>query len=83
MWRTAKVAAWTLEEARESLKRWLDADAAVATGQEYTIGERSLTRADAATIAQRIKFWKNEVETLEKGIANDGRFYKRIITIYQ
>ena len=53
------MAAWTLEEARESLKRWLDADAAVATGQEYTIGERSLTRADAATIAQRIKFWKN------------------------
>ena len=75
------MAAWTLEEARESLKRWLDADAAVATGQEYTIGEHSLTRADAATIAQRIKFWKNEVETLEKGIANDGRFYKRIIAL--
>ena len=75
------MAAWTLEEARESLKRWLDADAAVATGQEYRIGERSLTRADAATIAQRIKFWKNEVETLEKGLTNDGRFYKRIIAL--
>lgn len=73
--------AWTLEEARENLKRWLEADAAVATGQAYTIGERSLTRADAATIAQRIKFWKNEVETLEQGLSNGGRFCKRYIPV--
>jgi hypothetical protein len=58
---------WTLAVAREHLAAWLEADAAVATGQSYTIGSRTLTRADAARIAERIAFWRRQVEQLESG----------------
>ena len=47
----------TLDEAREHLKIWLDAEKAVATGQSYKIGTRSLTRANLSDIADRIKYW--------------------------
>lgn len=56
---------WTLEEARESLQVWLEAERAVATGAEYTIGTRRLKRADLAEIASRINFWRAEVSALE------------------
>lgn len=59
------MAEWTLEEARQHLQAWLEADIAVAQGQEYRIGGRSLTRADAARIAERIDFWRREVARLE------------------
>lgn len=60
--------AWiTLEEARSNLKLWLDAERAVASGQEYTIGNRHLKRADLEDIADRIKFWRAEVARLEAG----------------
>lgn len=60
--------AWiTIDEARENLKIWLDAERAVATGQSYKIGSRSLTRADLSEIANRVNFWRNELEKLESG----------------
>lgn len=60
------MAAWTLKEARAQLAMWLEADAAVATSQSYRIGTRQLTRADAQAILSRIKFWRAEVERLER-----------------
>ena len=57
----------TLEEAEENLRIWLEAERAVATGQSYKIGSRSLTRADLSDITQRIAFWRNEVEKLKSG----------------
>lgn len=62
------MAAWTLEEARQNLKTWLDAEMAVATGQEYTIGGRTLKRANLGLVASRVSFWKKEVEKLEAGV---------------
>jgi hypothetical protein len=60
--------AWiTIEEARENLAMWLKAEQAVATSQSYTIGGRSLTRANLADIQDRIDYWKNEIEKLESG----------------
>lgn len=59
------MAVWTLAEARAHLAAWLAADTAVASGQSYQIGSRSLTRADVARIAERIAFWRGEVERLE------------------
>lgn len=56
---------WTIEEARESLRTWLEAERAVATGAEYTIGTRRLKRADLAEIASRINFWRAEIAALE------------------
>ena len=46
----------TLDEARANLQLWLDAERAVATGQEYTIGNRHLKRADLSDITDRIRF---------------------------
>ncbi|MGN0885792.1 MAG: DUF6148 family protein [Candidatus Spyradenecus sp.] len=57
----------TIDEARESLKMWLEAEKAVATGQSYKIGSRSLTRANLADITKRIQYWRNELERLESG----------------
>lgn len=57
----------TKDEAQENLRIWLDAEKAVATGQSYKIGGRSLTRADLKDIADRIKFWRNEIAKLESG----------------
>lgn len=61
------MAGWTLEQARTHLQAFLEAEIAVATGQSYRIGSRSLTRANLSEIKERINFWKNEVERLENG----------------
>lgn len=58
---------FTVEEAREYLQLWLDAEKAVATGQSYKIGSRSLTRANLTDIAERIKFWRNELAKAQSG----------------
>jgi len=58
---------WTLAEAQAHLDAWLAADLAVASGQAYTIGSRSLTRADSASISKQVAFWHNEVIRLEAG----------------
>lgn len=60
-------APWTLEEARENLAIWLEAERAVATGQSYRIGTRSLTRANLSEITERIRFWRGEVSRLSCG----------------
>lgn len=62
------MASWvTVEEARANLQLWLEAERAVATGQAYKIGTRSLTRANLSDITERIKFWRNTVAQLESG----------------
>ena len=59
------MAEWTIYEAKEHLLAWLDADLALATGKEYTIGNRLLTRANVQEVKDRINFWRNEVARLE------------------
>lgn len=63
---------WTLDEAKENLKMWLTAERAVATGQSYRIGTRSLTRASLREITERIRFWRGEVSRLQCGINKSG-----------
>ena len=57
----------TLAQAQAQLSVWLDASLAVASGQAYTIGGRSLTRADLAKIQDSITYWNNWVVTLDGG----------------
>ena len=57
----------SIDEAKAMLQIWLDAEKAVASGQSYKIGSRSLTRASLSEIAKRITYWKNEVARLESG----------------
>jgi hypothetical protein len=62
-----------LEIARKHLEAWLSAELEVTTHQSYTIGSRSLTKADLSEIGERIKYWTNEVSRLENIEARGGR----------
>ena len=55
------------------LEAWLAAELEVTTHQSYTIGSRSLTKADLSEIGERIKYWTNEVSRLENIEARGGR----------
>lgn len=54
----------TLAQAAAQLALWLAADAAVASGQAYAMGEKSLTMANAAEIRKNIEFWNAKVQGL-------------------
>ncbi|MBN2123620.1 MAG: hypothetical protein JW821_04970 [Deltaproteobacteria bacterium] len=70
------MAEWTLAEAKEHLDAWLAADLALAGNQSYRMGEVTLTRADLATIKDRISFWMGEVERLTTGRARGPRVFR-------
>lgn len=61
------MAAITLIQAEQHLSEWMTADSAVATGQSYTIGGRSLTRANAREIRENITYWDIMVRKLTRG----------------
>lgn len=63
----------TLASAQAQLDLWLAADAAVAAGQSYSIKDRSLTRADAGEITQKIEYWNNWVQKLSRAARGRGR----------
>lgn len=63
----------TLETAKKHLDMWLEAEAAVATGQSYSIGSRTLTRANLSEIRSTIDYWNNKVAELENISNNRGR----------
>ncbi|MCX4355666.1 MAG: DUF6148 family protein [Oscillospiraceae bacterium] len=63
----------TLKEAQKHLKIWLKAESEIATSQSYTIGTRTLTRANLKEVRDQIKFWENKVAELESAAANKGR----------
>jgi hypothetical protein len=63
----------TLSIAQQRLTQYLDAEAAVLTGQEYRIADRSLKRADLAEIRRGINYWSDKVDSLSLGSAGGGR----------
>lgn len=67
---------WTLEEAQNHLRAWLDAELAISTGQRYKIGSRELVRADLSQVKERIQFWQNEVIRLERGNSRGARVFR-------
>lgn len=52
---------YTLETAQMHLNSWLAAELAISTGQSYTIGTRSLTRANLKDVREAIQFWQRQV----------------------
>ena len=54
-----------LQLAKDRLAAYYQAEMAVLTGQEYTIGSRSLKRADLAQIRSAIKELEGHVQMLE------------------
>lgn len=59
----------TLAKATAQLDLWLEADASTATGQSYTINGRTLTRANATEITNKIQYWSS-VESQLMRVAN-------------
>jgi hypothetical protein len=64
----------TLAQAEAKLTAYLAAEDAVLTGQAYTIGGRSMTRADLAQIRAGIAAWEQRVIRLtgQGGIRTRG-----------
>jgi hypothetical protein len=63
----------TLAMAESQLALWLAADQAVAAGQSYSIKDRSLSRADAGEITNKIDYWNNWVQHLSRRASGASR----------
>jgi hypothetical protein len=57
----------TLAQAEEKLALWLAAEEKVASGQEYSIGNRTLKRVNLFQIREQIKYWDATVRKLSRG----------------
>ncbi len=66
------MSAITLDQARANLAAWLQADAALAAGNQALTIEtggfrRQVTKTDAAEVRRNIAFWSAQVARLEAG----------------
>lgn len=59
---------YTLEQAQKHLDAWIAAELALSTGQEYTIGKRTLTRVNVNEVMQQIRYWQQQVD-IANGVA--------------
>lgn len=57
----------TAQEVKGELKIWYEARSAVATGQSYTIGRRTLTRASLSEINRTIADLESELDAISEG----------------
>ena len=63
----------TLEIAQKHLDAWLEAEMQVTNAQSYTIGSRTLTKANLTEIRNAIEYWQQKVTILENLKKNNGR----------
>ena len=63
----------TLETAQKHLDEWLEAELAVTNAQSYTIGSRTMTKANLAEIRKSIDYWNGKVIALENAQKRGGR----------
>ena len=61
------------ERAEKHDNAWLDAELAVSTSQSYSIGSRSLTRANLGEIRKQLDYWRKEIEKLDNLANHKGR----------
>ena len=62
-----------MEIAEKHLDEWLNAELEVTTNQSYTIGTRSLTRANLSEIRKQVEFWESKVAQLRNKRAHKSR----------
>ncbi|WP_373076108.1 DUF6148 family protein [Fusobacterium mortiferum] len=67
---------FTEEQCRRHLDMWLAAEEALAKGQSYTIGNRTITRVNASEVSKNIETWADRLERV-KG-SGSPRFVKFI-----
>lgn len=63
----------TLAQAEAQLAAWLEASIAVSKGQSYSVGGRSVTRADLPAISAQIDKWERKVQQLQGGSSGGSR----------
>ena len=68
----------SLEIARIQLDAWLAASLALATSGSYSIGGRSLTRANAYEVNMMIEKWAAEVKRLESSTGSSGLKFRGV-----
>lgn len=66
------------EAAQRHLDMWMEAEAAVSTGQSYQIEQMMLTRASLKQIRESIIFWEKKVAEAEAEAEEKGRGRNRI-----
>jgi len=59
-------------ELTEQITAWKAALLAVSTGQSYTIGKRTLTRADSKEIRETLAWLQTESDKLDAGAGSGG-----------
>lgn len=67
----------TLDQAQTQLDAWLAANVRVASNQSYSIGGRTLTRANAKEIRDQVDFWDRQVKRLS--LVQTGRSRVRYV----
>ena len=67
----------TQAQAQSGLDKWLAASEAVANSQSYSIGGRSLSRANAKEIMKWVKFYQNILQDYESGGIKQTRVLPR------
>lgn len=55
------MAMFSVELCQRKVKLWLAAEEAVATGQEYQIGTRKLTRADLKAVREELEYLSSAI----------------------
>jgi hypothetical protein len=63
----------TLAIATERLNDYLDAELKILSGQEKTIGTRTLKRADLGEVRAGIEMWNRRVRDLSNRVNGRGR----------
>lgn len=61
------------ETAIKHREAWIEAELEVTTHQSYTIGSRSLTRANLTEIRNTIDYWTKEIERIDLLLNSKGR----------
>lgn len=67
------MAVFSKELCRKKMNTWLAAEEAVATGQSYQIGTRTLTRADLKQIRDELEYWGKKLAEAEAEEKSGGR----------
>lgn len=67
------MAVFSKELCQQKLKTWLAAEEAVATGQSYQIGNRTLTRADLKQVREQMEYWSGKLAQAEAEEKSGGR----------
>ena len=61
-----------MDKAIEMRDAWLEAEKKVTSGQSYSIGDRSLTRANLTEIRNSINYWEKRIRKIKRSKKGKG-----------